>query len=73
MAADTTPSAKEQFLQRCRDMDLKTARQAQSVLCDELGISKGTASVYFHTYRKSQGIAKRRPHKKGGMIEHRND
>lgn len=56
-------SKKEDFLARCRDMDLKTARQAQSALCPELEITPGTAAVYWHHYRKSLGIARKRPHK----------
>lgn len=56
-------SKKADFLARCRDMDLKTARQAQSVLCEELGLTKGSAAVYWHEYRKSLGVARKRPHK----------
>ena len=56
-------SKKEVFLARCRDMGLKTARQAQSILCDELGLTKGSAAVYFHHYLKSIGQSKKRPHK----------
>lgn len=58
-------SKKSEFIQRCRDMDLKTARQAASVLVDELGISPGTSAVYYHEYLKSIGKAKKRPRRKG--------
>lgn len=57
-------SKKEQFIQRCRDMDLKTARQAASVLCDELNLKPSSASVYFHHYLVSIGKNKTRPHRK---------
>lgn len=56
-------SKKTQFLQRCRDMDLKTARQAQSVLSEELGLTRGTCMVYYSDYLKETGRGVKRPRK----------
>lgn len=56
-------SAKSEFIQRCRDMDLNTARQAASVLCDELGVTPGTAMVYYSAYLASVGKGVKRPRK----------